>query len=134
MSFEKRFWRENVRTGEIIYIAGSIACGECDERFDAYLAEASFDDIESWAGEIPESIRVYMEDGDFLQFYEFIFGNKDKFLVQVITPIRGESWSFVYKKFFYGDTVEEAIECGFEWVKQVREREQKKSSIGNRKS
>lgn len=131
------FDNEVARIEEIYFMASVLGCGcELPEPLMELMEDFEAKDLQRIFGssiQIPEDLFDGDEEIVREWFYdEGLFG----FFVGISTPImmpwknkKGQwggasfSWGDIQTGYFYGETFEDAIEKGFQWVKERREAE-----------
>ena len=137
----ERFQEKIARIDTLIYIPGALGEGIIAEALSDFFIDQSIDEIESVLGDLPyyfkdefgDAESSYQQDLiiDFLQSNE-----KNGFIANFTTPImrpHGSSgtsyyWGRYTAKWIYGDTMEDLLNAGFQWVDSVREMEKECSS------
>lgn len=131
----------DARIEQVIYLAGALAA--VDSGVDAlreFFEEEDEADIERLFGPAPDyydpDSRRYEKDESIHDW--LVERGQLGFLVQFATPVmevhpggsRGYSWGYCRIWWGYGDTIEQAVECGLSWVAGVRAEEEAKEKGG----
>jgi hypothetical protein len=125
-----RFWNATARIEEMFLLA---AIGDSlPSRIEDLLQEEEWERLEKCFGKIPLHVKKDIDARDFEAFTEWISNTgKRGFLVSMSTPVMkryGEkgssySWGHYASDWFYGDTLENALDKGFAWVEEQRMKE-----------
>ena len=130
----ERFFNETARIEKIIYIAGNDFDSPSDDLRDFIEDIDSEELIERIFGATTDRVLNALRDDDefSMELTEWLFrvgklGLLLKFATPVMTPLKGGggsfSWGYQQLQWVYGDTFEEALEKGFEWVEECRVKE-----------
>ena len=131
----ERCEQEQARIEDIIWLAGAMAHVESlPERLsDDFMSDNENDDLIRMFDYIHPDIFEEIADGDFWPLAEWLFDRgKIGFCVKMATPEfkyskSGKSarfsWGCHYYQWVYGETLEDAIEAGFQWVASRRKKE-----------
>jgi hypothetical protein len=118
------------RLGIVISIAGAVAADDAlSDDLNDFLAQQTFEEIEDCLGKLPDDLKDVWEFDEEICDWA-IQNNKLGFIVEIHTPdmSRGHfSWGNYFTKWVYGDSFEEAVAKGLEWVASVRAKEQAKA-------
>lgn len=139
--FDETCWVENV-----IYLPGAVGDGTVADGLIEFFKYNDDEFIEKAIGELP----LFMKDGnvedvgdmdrselsDFISEYVYR-SSKKGFLVLFATPVFSEVteqsatffWGYYSTQWVYGDTFEQALEKGFEWVELRRKQEREHAGI-----
>lgn len=118
------------RLGIVISIAGAVAADDAlSDDLNDFMAQQTFEEIEDCLGKLPDDLKDALEDDEAFCSWA-IQNDKLGFIVEIHTPdmrLGYFSWGNYFTKWVYGDSFEEAVEKGIEWVASVRANEQAKA-------
>ena len=133
----RKFYDASARIERVIFIAGAFGDGVLSDDLDEFLDDCEPDIIENCLGEIPDWIDL---EGPTFERGDSVFDwlrdcNKLGFLVQFATPVmtktgehsRSYTWGHYNTQWIYGNTLEEAIAKGLDWVGERRKAEDAKA-------
>lgn len=134
-ALSQRFYEETARIEELILLAGCLGDYSVPQQVEDFFEDKEWDVLQGCFGAIPARIKKDVEAGDNDALLEWlVLGNKFGFLLRMATPIMtprdngaSYSWGFYTTHWFYGDTLDAALEQGFEWVAKQREKEKAKA-------
>ena len=121
------------RIETLLHIGGMAADGDTlPECIREMLGEQSNEELLELFPGIPEDLLEGIDEEEYSQFMEWLVRNERLgFLAQLATPVmRGVtstySWGYYSTKWFYAETLKEAVELGLKWVADRRAEELKK--------
>ena len=130
LQLAERFENETARIEELFLLAGMVGSDNMPNQLSEFLADEVDDLGEIMGCKMPDYVIKGIEAEEWDSFSEFIYShNKIGYMLKMATPIMQAtsansyrySWGYYSTKWFYGDTLEEAIEAGFKWVATRRE-------------
>lgn len=137
-----RLYNANARMGKVIFLAGAISGDVLSDELDDFLTD-DLDAVVAAFGEIPRRVENALDGIDredrAAEFSDWLIGKGMLgFLVHFETPVmtyhkddaRSYSWGYYSVKWVYGDSIDEAINKGMEWVDEMRRKEKSKSKKG----
>lgn len=131
----QRFFDETARIEEMALLAGVLADDPLPDTVRDFLEDEEVETLEECFGPMPEHVKKSVEAGDIESIVEWLtYSEKFGFLIHMATPIMtptGEnsasySWGYYTTKWVYGDTLDAALEAGFAFVTNQREKEKAK--------
>jgi len=125
-----RFFEANTRISKIIYLAAAgLPDSLCDD-LEELLNDSPNKELAKIFGTLPEHLKEEEDSAE--AFAEWLlYARRFGFLMQFETPVmrhygnsgRTFSWGYYESRWVYGDSLDEALTAGQEWVKSVRARE-----------
>jgi|SRR6185369_8526589 len=132
----EKFYDATARIEEMFLLAGVLGDVSLPQPVEDFFTDEDFKTIEECFGEIPAHVKEDVEAHDTEALLEWLVNTgKFGFLVRMATPIMtpvgksggSYSWGYYTTKWFYGETLEIALEAGFSWVAAQREKERMKA-------
>ncbi|MDD2319148.1 MAG: hypothetical protein PHO83_03755 [Geobacteraceae bacterium] len=131
-ALSQKFYDETARIEELVLLAGVLGDYYLPPVVEDFLEEG-WPVIEGCFGDIPSHVKAdvdELEETDALLEW-LLDNNKLGFLLRMATPIMRHadhgatyySWGSYSTKWFYGETLEAALDKGFAWVAKRRELE-----------
>ena len=134
IEWTNRCMDESMRVDKIIWIGGTIADSDTvSPDLEEYLEQTPNLEFAATFPGLPHHATTELTVEDRVEV--LVDNNKFGFLIKVVTPCmryRGdESWTYSWGRtcshWFYGETLEDALEMGLDWVDEQREAEKERA-------
>lgn len=135
----RRFYNSTARLENMVLLASVL--GEIDSMPEVMEDDFLQEDValmESCFGPMPEEIKKAYESVDYSEFLGWLLDHdRFGFLLKFATPVMKHypngggafSWGHYRTKWVYGDTLDAALDAGFCWVEECREKEKAEAGI-----
>ena len=125
-----------LRAEKVVYLAASITESLPDDAREL-LEENSVEELTDIFGELPDYLIEALGDGEHYEISQWLLDTeKLGYVVQFATPIRepsgssgkfwSYSWGYYRTKWFYGETMEKAINLGVAWARNCEKKDKDK--------
>ena len=133
-AIRERFYENVARIERCILLAGVLSEDAFPPDFDELAEGEDWETLERCFGEIPEDVKSDVDkynDGESLAQW-LLENEKLGFLIKMAAPIKTPmgktgwtySWGYYATRWVYGETLEAALDAGFAWVEQLRNKEE----------
>lgn len=139
-----RFEEATARVESMTLLAAVLVDESLPTYLEDFFEDEDIEDLERCFGPLPDYLRDELEERDMGGVVEWLVRNdKLGYLIQFATPVMrpyklksgtcgaSYSWGHYARRWVYGDTLDAALDQGFEWVKKQREKEVTRAKEAN---